>query len=212
MRRKPRRESPERERERERGGGRERRETWARRGREGRLDLVTGMASKRDRPWRPFRILLIPGIAVARYRTRAPVRSRTPLGEQHPWLHHELHRPSARARARAHCAQSSLGPPPPPPAFQRASLPNPPRPAAPPPNPGRTDLPPLRSRTTSLDYRRNLCAPVVIKMRHLLAAPASVSVHLPATRAAPLGRTRTTRTRRVVVLVETKKELHWGPS
>jgi hypothetical protein len=117
----------------------------------------------------------------------------------------------ARARARTLCAvlpwSSATS------SRVSASLPSEPSPARrPPPNPGRTDLPPLRSRTTSLDYRRNLCAPVVIKMRHLLAAPASVSVHLPATRAAPLGRTRTTRTRRVVVLVETKKELHWGPS
>jgi len=33
--------------------------------------IVTGIASKLDHSWRPFRILLIPGIAVARYRTCA---------------------------------------------------------------------------------------------------------------------------------------------
>lgn len=33
--------------------------------------IVARIASKRDRPCRPFRILLIPGIAVARYRTCA---------------------------------------------------------------------------------------------------------------------------------------------
>jgi len=111
--------------------------------------IVTGIASKLDHSWRLFRILLIPGIAVARYRTCAhpactprenSIRGMDNIDVSHCGLSLSL------SLSVVSLAQ-----------FRKIDL-----------------LALGRPRF----YRRNLCAPIVTKMHHLLAARASVSVHL----------------------------------
>jgi len=110
--------------------------------------IVTGIASKLDHSWRPFRILLIPGIAVARYRTCAHPACTPRETASMAWTASTYHIVVSLSLSLSLVSLAQLW-----------------------------KIDPLALERPRF-YRRNLCAPVVTKMHHLLAARASVSAHL----------------------------------